>query len=232
MIGHSTLLIEMGGYKLLTDPYFGTWGHIAFSRPNPPARKAEEMLGVNLVLVTHNHWDHTDRRYLRALPDSTPVLAPALAAWQTRLLGARALTGMRAWEQQRFGSLSVTAVPAMHIALTVGYVIECEGESLYFAGDTYYAPFFKEIGRRFQLSAALIPVTTYRVPMTMGEQGAVKAVRDLNPAVVIPIHLGIRPRSPLMRTNHSPQGFARRLKDAGVSAQVVVLQEGQCWNSK
>ena len=100
-------------------------------------------------------------------------------------------------EEKRFGAITITAVQALHIAATIGYVIQSEGKSVYFAGDTYYRPFMKNIGQRFQLDLALMPVTTFRVPMTMGEKSAVHAVRDLKPAIVIPIHLGIRPRSEL-----------------------------------
>jgi len=75
----------------------------------------------------------------------------------------------------------------------------------------------------------LIPVTTFRIPMTMGEKQAVEAVRLLAPQVVIPIHLGIIPRSPLMRTSHSPGGFRERARQAGLSANIVILQEGESW---
>jgi L-ascorbate metabolism protein UlaG (beta-lactamase superfamily) len=128
-----------------------------------------------------------------------------------------------------FGAITITAVPAWHIAVTRGYVIESEGKRVYFAGDTYYGPFMREIGQRFQLDVALIPVTTFRVPMTMGEKAAVRAVHDLNPSVVIPIHLGVRPRSPLLRTNHTPEGFARRVSEAGLEAEIVILKEGESW---
>ena len=67
MIGHSTVLIEAAGMKILTDPYFGTWGNLAYKRTAPPSRTREELEAVDLVLVSHNHWDHTDSRYFRAL---------------------------------------------------------------------------------------------------------------------------------------------------------------------
>jgi L-ascorbate metabolism protein UlaG (beta-lactamase superfamily) len=88
------------------------------------------------------------------------------------------------------------------------------------------------IGERFRLDVALIPVTTFRIPMTMGESGAVRAVRDLAPAVVIPIHQGVRPRSPLLRTKQTPEGFARRVAAAGLRTEVVLLREGQSWSSQ
>ena len=229
MIGHSTVLLESGGQRILTDPYFGAWGNIAYARLAPPARTRAELLDVNLVLISHNHWDHTDRPFLGALPVYVPVLVPAWAAWETRLRGAKAPTGIKAWEQKRFGDVTVTAVPALHLAVTTGYVLEAEGKCIYFAGDTYYGSFMKEIGQRFRIDVALLPVTTYRLPMTMGEQEAVSAVHDLKPAVVIPIHLGVSPRSPLMRTTDTPEGFARRVQEAGLASQVIILKEGESW---
>lgn len=229
MIGHSTVLIETGGQKILTDPYFGLWGHIAYARLAPPAKTREELRDVDLVLISHNHWDHTDRAFLHALDEDVPVLAPGWAKWMTKLLGAKTLVGMKAWETKRFGALAVTAVPAWHIAVTIGYVVESEGKRVYFAGDTYYGPFMREIGQRFQLDLALMPVTTFRTPMTMGEKSAVRAVRDLRPAAVVPIHLGVTPRSPLLRTSHTAGGFARRVSQAGLGTQVVLLKEGESW---
>lgn len=229
MIGHSTVLIEAGGLRILTDPYFGAWGNPAYARLAPAARKREELENVDLVLVTHNHWDHTDRAFFRLLGGRVPVLAPRESAWVTRMKGARNVVGMRKWETKPFGAVRVTAVPAAHIAVTRGYAVEAEGKAAYFAGDTYYRPFMAEIGRRFALDVALLPVTTFRIPMTMGEKSAVKAVRDLSPRVVIPIHLGLAPRSPLLRTRHTPEGFAARARAAGLAAEVCILREGESW---
>ena len=227
MIGHSTVLIETGGQKMLTDPYFGVWGNIAYARLAKPAKTREELRDVDLVLISHNHWDHTDRQFLSALEENVPVLAPSWAKWVTRLLGAKTLVGMKPWEAKRFGALAVTAVPAWHIAVTIGYVVESGEKRVYFAGDTYYGPFMKEIGQRFQLDLVLMPVTTFRTPMTMGEKSAVRAVRDLRPSAVIPIHLGVRPRSPLLRASHTAEGFARRVSEAGLEVEVLVLKEGE-----
>ena len=229
LVGHSTVLIDAGGSRILTDPFFGTWGNPAYARVRPPALSRDDCRDVDLVLISHNHWDHNDRRFMRALTDEVPVTAPRRAVWWTRLRGARHVVGMRPWEQKRFGQIRVTAVPALHMATTIGYVIEDGAGVAYFAGDTYHRPFMKEIGRRFRLDVALIPVATYRIPLTMGEKGAVKAVRDLRPSVVIPIHLGLQPRSPLLRTSQSADGFARRVRNDKLPVEVVTLQDGESW---
>jgi L-ascorbate metabolism protein UlaG (beta-lactamase superfamily) len=229
MIGHSTVLIETAGKKILTDPYFGTWGNIAYKRIAPPFKTREEMVNVDLVLVSHNHWDHMDSRYFRALADSVPVVAPRAAAWITRAKGAKNVIGLRRWEKRQFDSVAVTAVPALHIGLPGGFVIEAEGKSIYFAGDTYLGEFMTEIGAKFNLDLALMPVTTFRIPVTMGEKSAARAVEALRPQTVIPIHLGIAPRSPLLRTGQTPEGFSRHVRDAGLNSEVVILREGESW---
>jgi L-ascorbate metabolism protein UlaG (beta-lactamase superfamily) len=232
LIGHSTTLIETGGQRILTDPYFGTWGNPAYARLEPPAQTRDTLLDVDLVLLSHHHWDHVDTKFFRALPGDVPVLAPNKTKWLTRLLGAKNVIGINAWERRQYDAVKITAVPALHIDITIGFVIESEDKVIYFAGDTYYRPFMKDIGGKFQIDVALMPVTTYRIPMTMGEKGAVCAVQDLSPKVVIPIHLGVQPRSPLLRTNHTPEGFESRLRDAGLTAKVVVLGEGDKWSDQ
>jgi L-ascorbate metabolism protein UlaG (beta-lactamase superfamily) len=227
MIGHSTLLIEFAQQKILTDPYFGVRGNPAYTRMTPPGKTRTECADADLVLISHNHWDHADRRFLRAL-GPVPVVVPTMVKWVTKLFyGPENIIGMRVWEEKQFGSVTVTAVPAYHIAVSTGFIIQHEEECIYFAGDTYYGSFMSEIGQRYTLDAALIPVTTFRIPMTMGEKSAVKAVRDLKPSVVIPIHLGVSPRSPLLRTKESPENFVNRLRENGVETQVIILKEGE-----
>jgi len=226
MIGHSTVLIETGGQKILTDPFLRTYGNPAYKRLRPPSRTRQELRDVVGVLISHSHWDHVDGQFLRMLGD-TPVLVPQRMRWMFRLKGGGNLCGLKCWETYTLGEIKITAVPALHLIPTVGFVLEAENKQIYFAGDTFLRPFMRDIGEKFQLSAALMPVTTFRLPMTMGEKQAVKAVEFLKPALVIPIHLGVEPRSPLLRTNQTAEQFAQRLADSGNSTPVVILKEGE-----
>ncbi len=232
IVGHSTVLLESEGTRLLTDPYFGTFGHIAYARVIPPAMARDEIGRLDGILVSHGHWDHTDRRFFQELDRDVPVFVPSGTTAVMRLKGVRNAVPVKKWQSLRRGDFVITAVPAIHIARAVGYVVQTESSTAYFAGDTFYRPFMAEIGRRFQIDVALIPVTTYRVPMTMGESGAVRAVRDLGADAVIPIHLGVRPRSPLLRTSQTPERFAGRLHQAGVEAEVVILRDGESWDAE
>jgi L-ascorbate metabolism protein UlaG (beta-lactamase superfamily) len=229
IVGHSTVMLEGNGTRLLTDPYFGTFGHLAYARVTPPAMARDEVGRLDGVVVSHCHWDHTDRRFLRGLDSQVPVMVPSGTSPIMRLKGARNIVPLRRWQSVRVGGLVITAVPATHIAPTAAFVVQTESSCVYFAGDTYYRPYMAEIGRRFPIDVALMPVTTYRVPMTMGEKGAALAARDLGCAVAIPIHLGVQPRSPLMRTRQTPAGFERRLRDAGLRTEMVMLAPGDSW---
>lgn len=228
MIGHSTVLIEVDGKRILTDPFWGLWGNPAYARVGIPAKSRQELRDVDGVLISHNHWDHVDSQYLRLL-GNIPVIVPKPTCWLFRLLGARNVSGIKAWENVGIDGIMVTAVPAVHMVPTVGYVLESKDKRVYFAGDTFYRPFMQDLGRKFQLDIALLPVTTYKIPMTMGEEQAVKAIQVLKPAVVIPIHLGLRPRLPLLRTDQTPEHFAQRLAESGADTEVVILQDGESY---
>ena len=229
MIGHSTVLIETGGKKILTDPYWGTFGNPAFTRVGVPAHSRQEMSRVDAVLVSHDHWDHVDAEYFRLLGD-VPVFTNMLASKSIRWMGGRNVSAMKVDQSISLGEVTITAVPAVHLTLTIGFVLQAESKTLYFAADTFYRPFMQQLGQKYKLDAALMPVTTFRLPMTMGEKEAMQALHALHPAVVIPIHLGIQPRLPLMCTGQTPEHFAARMKEDGITSTLVILHEGESYS--
>jgi L-ascorbate metabolism protein UlaG (beta-lactamase superfamily) len=229
MIGNCTILIEGGGTKIITDPYFASSGSLLYARLTRAAKSREELKDADLVLISHAHWDHTDGEYLRLLPDTTPVVVPRPAKRHIESNGANHVVGIDAWEEYHFGEIAVTAVPASHIIPAVGFVVQSDGKQVYFAGDTYYRSFVKEIGRRFQIDVALLPVSGDRVPLTMKAKGAARAVRALSPRAVVPIHLGVGLRPSFLRGNHTIEGFELRVQEAGLGCDVVRLQGGHSY---
>lgn len=227
MVGHSSLLVETNGKKILTDPYFSLKGNIAYRRLGKPAVNRDDLKNVDIVLLSHGHFDHIDCKFFRMLNTQAQTIGPKSLSLLLRTLGVRKVSTLGLWESKIFDNISITALPASHLAPTSGFMIGSEGLNVYFAGDTFFRPFMREIGARFKIDAALIPVTTFRIPMTMGEKGAVRAVEALNPGTVIPIHLGIEPRCPLLKTRQSVSGFAERLAQEHSDAAVRVLKNGE-----
>jgi len=226
LVGHSTVLIEAAGVRILTDPFFRTFGNPAYARVDRPALDRQQIGELDAVLLSHTHWDHVDRPFLRSLAAEVPVLAPRWTTWLARLRGARRVVGVTAGESLEIGPVRLSVVPAVHLVPSVGYLIAVDGDTVYFAGDTFRRPFMAEIGRRSP-TVALLPVTTFRIPMTMGERSAARALADLEPDVVIPIHRGIVPRSPLLRRADSVEGFTRRVRAAELRTRVVALDPGE-----
>ena len=226
LIGHSTVLIEAGGMKILTDPFFSSWGDLAYRRITPASCSRAELKDVDLVLVSHTHWDHIDRQYFKLIGKVVPVFTSSLVQGLAKLSGAENVVAVEPWEHRIFNNLTLTVVPAIHPAPAAGFVIQIEDKTVYFAGDTYYGRFMERIARDFKLDLALLPVFTYRIPMTLSEKSAVKAVKTLKPGVVIPIHNDLEPRLPLMRNRQSLAGFARRIAQAGLESRLVMLGPG------
>ena len=229
LIAHSTTLIESGGIRLLTDPYFGRRGNLAYARTAMPACAGAELRDVSAVLVSHAHFDHVDRAYLKSLGAEVPVFAPAPTARWIALKGGHSTRGLRPWTELDVEGIRVTAVPAKHTAPALGYVIGHDGKVAYFAGDTFRGAFMKEIRERCRPDVCLMPVTTFRIPMTMGNESACEAARVLGARVIIPIHLGIQPRSPLLRRRETVDSFRAELRRRNVDACVVSLAPGESY---
>lgn len=226
LIGHSSVLIETGGKTIVTDPYFSKTGNIAFKRARPSYGERAEYANSDLILISHNHFDHMDLKFFNMLTNKSNVIMPNKMKFMKGILGIKNATDLRNYESTNINGITVTAVPAIHPALCCGYIIEAEGKCIYFSGDTFNGSFMKVLAQKYSIDIALIPVTTFRVPMTMGEGSAAKAAKALKPKTIIPIHLGIEPRLPLMRTKDSVEGFTSRLRSTGINSEVVPLLEG------
>jgi len=228
-IGHSTVLLESGDLRLIFDPFFGRFGNPAYRRTAPPALGREACRDVDGVLISHAHFDHIDRKYLRALPPAVPVLVPHRAAWWIALTCGRTVHGVTPWREISIDGARIVPVPAHHSAPAVGYVVSVEGKTIYFAGDTYAGAFMKEIGDRFEPDVCLMPVATFRIPMTMGNRGAVEAAQLIRPRTIIPIHLGIEPRMSLLRRDEDAESFQRLAREERVPASIVPLGPGESY---
>jgi L-ascorbate metabolism protein UlaG (beta-lactamase superfamily) len=211
-VNHATLLIQMEGMNILTDPH---WSERAspFSWAGPKRHRApgirfEDLPPIDLVLISHNHYDHMDLPTLRRLMarGHPRVLTPIGNAAFLKSKGIP--TGEIDWWQSVTlpGGLTVASVPAQHFsarsftdrdnALWGGFVVQGKKESVFFAGDTGYGPHFAEIGRRYPgIRVALLPIGAYlprwmMKPVHVSPEEAVQAAADLGARIAIPMHYG------------------------------------------
>lgn len=193
-IGHATVLIELDGIRILTDPILRS--HLGPLRRLGDTPVPSELGPIDAILVSHAHPDHFDRASLRAVPDDPLVVVPhGLGSAVDRV-------GRRAWEvvvndRIDLGGVRITAVPARHgrwplrrAARPMGFLIE-GSRSIYFAGDTaLFAGMARLAGR---VDVALLPVGRWGPPAgpdRLTPSTAVDAAALVGARIAIPIHWG------------------------------------------
>jgi L-ascorbate metabolism protein UlaG (beta-lactamase superfamily) len=234
-VGHATVLIELDGLRLLTDPVLGaTVGPLRRHGPPPPPEAAEE---IDAILISHLHRDHADLPSLRRFAGRAPLIVPAGTG---RFFAARGLgeaVELAPGESHRLGPLALTATVADHdvgrglAAEPVGFLVEGT-RRLYFAGDTDLFDGMAQLGEGLDL--ALLPVWGWGPtlgPGHMNPERAARAAALLSPRVAVPIHWGtlypaglarLRPR-PL---SQPPREFAARVGTLAPRVEVRVLAPG------
>ena len=214
-VGHSSLLVQIGGLNILTDPMWSERASpLRFAGPKrwvPPGIAFDELPPLDVILQSHNHYDHLDdvtvRRLARAYPDAAWILPLGLAPF-VRTRGARRVTELDWWQEHEASPLlRIAATPAQHFSargfgdrgdtLWCGFALRAgSGRSVYFAGDTGYHPEFQAIGERYgPFDVALLPIGAYEPRwfmryVHMNPEEAVEAFRKLNARAMVPIHWG------------------------------------------
>lgn len=245
-IGHSSFFVQVAGQNVVIDPNFARWLFV-LKRLRRPGLRIRDLPSVDVVLVTHAHFDHLHRPSLRAISRHTRRMcgeAPLLVVPQhlrdlVSDLGYRDIVELSWWQELRYQQMRVTHVPSRHWGARVvhdmhrgygGYVLSANGHSLYHAGDTAYFPGFAEIGQRLRPDLALLPIGAYHPPsfrnVHTNPSDAVRAFLDLKARWMIPMHYGT------FRLSHEPMDeplemLAREAASAGVKDQVFVLEEGR-----
>jgi L-ascorbate metabolism protein UlaG (beta-lactamase superfamily) len=216
-VGHSTVLIQMDGLNILCDPVWSMraspLSFIGPKRHRPAGIRFDQLPTIDLVLQSHDHYDHFDVPTHRKITASnwSPKYAVPLGVGNRLVSKGLAREGQISeldWGDtaEITSHVRVTAVPALHFSgrglrdrnrtLWCGYVVEGPSGRFYFAGDTAYGSHFREIGERFpQVRLALIPIGAYRPQWFMGPvhispQDAVKAHEDLGASTSVAIHFG------------------------------------------
>jgi L-ascorbate metabolism protein UlaG (beta-lactamase superfamily) len=237
-VGHATVLLELDGTRLLTDPLLRT--RVFHLRRHAAARV--DVLGrIDVVLVSHAHWDHLDVPSLRRVVGSgSVVVVPRGVAKHLGRSDAAEIFEIDEGEELALSGLTVTATHAEHhgrrlpfgdATPSLGFVVSGSTRT-YFAGDT---DLFDGMGTLAPLDLALIPVAGWGPRLPAGHldpRGAAEALRLLRPRVAVPIHWGTysaltwRQPKPVRDTN-PPAEFARHAAELAPDVDVRVLQPGE-----
>jgi L-ascorbate metabolism protein UlaG (beta-lactamase superfamily) len=236
-VGHSTVLVELDGVRVLTDPVLGAWvGPLRRQAPSPPRGVTE---AIDAILVSHLHRDHADLPSLRRLDPGVPLIVPAGTRGFFEAKGFEAVVGLGRGETHRLGPVTVTATAADHEigrrgveAEPAGFLIE-GSRRIYFAGDTDVFEGMAGLGTD-GLDLALLPVWGWGPtlgPGHMDPERAARAAALISPRIAVPIHWGtlypvgmgrLRPR-PLREPG--PE-FAARARVLAPRVEVRVLTPG------
>jgi L-ascorbate metabolism protein UlaG (beta-lactamase superfamily) len=237
-IGHSTFLVQLGGICVLADPIWSQrCSPVSFAGPRrvrPPGQRLDALPGVDLLLVSHNHYDHMDLPTLRRVRTrwAPPAVTGLGNAQHLAKAGIRSAVELDWWQTTQQAGARVTYVPAQHFSsrglhdrnrcLWGGFVVEAGGATVYFAGDTGYSPHFAEIGRRFpRIDLALLPIGAYEPRWFMRQQHvdpeeAVRAHLDLGVRRSLGMHFGT-----FQLTDEAIDAPAQALQGARASAGVA-----------
>jgi len=219
-IGHSSFLIQLGAVNVLTDPMWSDRASpVQWAGPkrlSPPGFPIDRLPPIDLVVQSHNHYDHLDDRTVRLLarahPDASWV-APLGVGSFLKERGARTVSEHQWWDEVKVVGLELACTPAQHFSgrgfrdrnqsLWCGWVIRQGSKRLYFCGDSGYHREFAEIGRRHgPFDVALMPIGAYEPrwfmsPVHMDPAESVTAFRDLHRShgseqrgVFVPMHWG------------------------------------------
>src|SRR5882672_5282121 len=211
-IGHSTFLIQTPAGNILTDPMYsqraGPLNVFGPRRVRQPAVPFDDLPPISTVLLSHNHYDHCDLRTLGMLAERFDpiVVTPLGNGVLVRSAGIRRVEELDWWQESKASGLPTTLTPAHHFsarspidrnrALWGGFMLAPEGARIFFAGDTAYAPFFRDVRQRLgPIDLALLPIGAYEPrwfmqPVHMNPAEAVQAHLDLEASESIGMHFG------------------------------------------
>ncbi|MEQ8471553.1 MAG: MBL fold metallo-hydrolase [Marinoscillum sp.] len=206
--GHSTILMELEGKKIFFDPMLGPAASpvsfFANRFKNTPPLDLQSLGEIDVVIFSHDHYDHLDYPTIKAIKDKvghfyTPLgLGAHLKAWG---VPATNITELDWWEEAEFGSFTFTATPARHFSgrgfsrnktQWASWVVKGTELQIYFSGDSGYGPHFKEIGEKFgAFDFAMMECGQYNErweAIHMMPEQTVQASLDINAKKMMPIH--------------------------------------------
>ncbi|WP_017727944.1 MBL fold metallo-hydrolase [Halalkalibacterium ligniniphilum] len=207
-VGHATFLIQMNGLNILTDPVWAQRMGVQ-TRLTEPGLLMSELPDIDLVVISHGHYDHLDFASIRKLRGNPTFYVPTGLKSAFTRRGYKKVVEANWWEGfiQENETVKLSFVPAQHWTKRTlfdtntshwgGWVLEDlrSKRSVYFVGDTGYFHGFIDIGERFDIDVVLMPIGAYEPEWFMeashiNPEDAIKAFMELNGNLFIPMHYG------------------------------------------
>ena len=235
-IGHATFLVQMHGVNILIDPNWALW-HSIFKRVRRPGIALQELPPIDLIMVSHAHYDHLHLKSLAEIANGQPILMPRRVSPLVRRLDLEPVE-MDWWDNIEVDGVKITFTPARHWGARYvhdlhrgfgGFTLTIGNRTLYHCGDSAYFEGFKEIGSRFDINLALMPIGAYDAPsgrtVHMNPEEALDAFLDLQADTMIPMHYGSFPLGG--EPMHEPlERLIYKAGSEGLSHRVRILEEG------
>jgi L-ascorbate metabolism protein UlaG (beta-lactamase superfamily) len=245
-VGHATFLIQIHDKVFLTDPAFTNTIGLLARRSIEPGLDPASITRLDYTLISHIHLDHFSYGSLDLLPKGGRLFIPFGGAAYAPEFGFTETREMKPWEVFEEDGVRITAVPVQHFGGRygfdarwfpdrgyTGYVIEYKTITLFFAGDTGYHPeLFKEIGRRFKVDVAILPIAPVEPREFMQRvhadpKEAVQIFEDVGARIMIPMHhrtffQGLEPG-----TDYAQKLLEKIIEEKGYRDRVKVLDIGE-----
>lgn len=238
-LGHASFLLQIDGHNILTDPVLTERASpLSFAGParvHAPGIAIDQLPRIDVVVISHDHYDHLDLPTLERLRERNDPLLVAplrLGAW-LRERGFARVVELDWWQHQDLERLRIHAVPVQHFSgrtafdrnrrLWAGYVIEAGGRRVLFSGDTGYSRDFADIGERFApIDLALIPIGAYDPrdfmgPVHVDPEQAVRIHRDVGAVRSVGMHWGTF-RLTTEPMDEPPRRLRAAVAEAGLAA--------------
>jgi N-acyl-phosphatidylethanolamine-hydrolysing phospholipase D len=211
-LGHASFLIRLDGRTILTDPFLSSHASpvppFGPERFAPPALAPAQLPPIDIILLSHNHYDHLDLPTIEALParERIRAIVPLRLGHYFRSRGFGGVRELDWHDEEEVAGITVTGLPAIHRSkralfdrnetLWGGYAVQGGRRRIYFAGDTGYGPVFKALGRSVRpFDLALLPIGAYEPRLLMkavhvNPEEAVQVARELNARRIVAMHWG------------------------------------------
>ncbi len=210
-LGHSTVLLELDGFRVLTDPVFGERASpLTFVGPkrfHPMPASLDELPELDVVLLSHDHYDHLCRPTMEALAKkSVPIVTSLGVGAHLEAMGIahERITELDWHESTEVKGLKLTATPCQHFSgrgvadrnstLWSSWVIESAHRKVFFSGDTGLTEQFKDIGAKYgPFELVMLEVGAFHPSwgaIHLGPENALKAFQMLGGGTLLPVHWG------------------------------------------